>query len=162
MNHEDQSHPRYSPGPWVIVAAICERSLIDTDNRLSLIRISERFVLSTNDPTRLDLPRVPVSMAAIVVLSGSSDHDGGLFTMQINSPSGHFTRGRPVPLQFRDSGWSTRITVNLTFHFDVAGTYWIDAIFDDRVLTRIPLQVVFAVATETTMLDETECNEGEF
>ncbi len=152
MAESDQQQPpplEYPPGPWVLVAALRERQLIDSDHMLSMIRMLDRLTLTTNSPELIqNPPPITTTATVVVVLSGTSEHDGGLFTLQFNSPTGTIERGETIPLQFSDSGHPTRVTVNLTMVLRESGTYWIDVVFGDRALTRIPIRVQYRLAQE--------------
>jgi hypothetical protein len=152
MAEPDQQQPpplEYPPGPWVLVAALCERQLIDSDNLLSMIRMLDHLTVTTNNPEMMqNPPSVTASATVVIVLAGTAEHDGGLFTLQFNNPNGSVERGEAIPLRFSDSGRPTRVTVNLTMVFREAGTYWIDVLFGGRALTRIPIRIQYRLEEE--------------
>lgn len=144
----DQPTPpsEYPPGPWVTIAAICERPLVDTDGILSIIRIVDRIKLTTNDPDVLAAPApITVSALAMIVLTSGAAEISGVFALRVVSPSGLSSPGEPLPLRFPKAGATQRVTVNIELRVNEAGIYWIDVLFSDRVLTRIPLEVVLAL-----------------
>lgn len=130
-----------APRPFVQVACVCERVLVETDNVPSLIRIADTY--------HLELPQaLPADTAAAVNLtvyvslkSGDvvGEHEIGL---KLNRPDGLASEKRPWPAEFRGEAHGVSLRLNFTIANPAYGLYWFDVLWDgDEILTRIPLRL---------------------
>ncbi len=151
MPDREPPTPTYPPGPWVVVAALCDRAIVESNGLLSLIQILDRVVLTASASEVLDDPPVfGISSTVIIVLSGGPEFDGGLLALQVNSPSGRSRSGEIMPVPFPEGNHNARVTIDFQLSLKESGVYWIDVIFNERVLSRIPLQVVYQLEGETS------------
>ena len=132
------------PKPHVSVACFCETLLEDKDGTLSAIRIVDTYTLPT------DAMDVPPDVIPAIVVTGLVALKSGEVTgphtvrLVLENPLGVRTdlspkEGWPVVLKGGHSG------VNLKIRFPLGvknfGQCWFDVVFDDEVLTRMPLRL---------------------
>lgn len=127
-------------GPHLALAILCDRVLQEKDGVMSLIRVVDRFNVSG---TEREMPPSPVQTTLVVVLK-SGDYDGkGHIKVRPQAPSGKLVMEREFPVLFEGQDRGVGIVASITFMLDEEGLYWIDVLFEDAVMTRIPLRVVY-------------------
>jgi hypothetical protein len=143
--------------PYVQVACVCEKALIEPDGVVSLIRVVDTFFIET--------PPLPAGFGValpltVVVLLKSGDVVGeSEITLQAHDPEGNTIHGRtwPIVLNGGESGANLRVT--FVIQAPKFGLYWFDVRWGDEILTRIPLRIK-PKPTESTA-DEAESRETE-
>jgi hypothetical protein len=133
-----------SDGPYLQAACLCDRVLQEQDGVVTPVRLVDRVTI----------PRIPaggippgaVSQLSLLIALKSGGVTGA-HTVTIRHPPALQAPGEispiPVVLQGAENG------VNLIGLFQWIprptdeGLHWIDVLFDDRLLTRMPLRIVF-------------------
>jgi len=131
-------------GPYVQMAAICERVLQEKDGVLSIIRVIDRFAISAAGPAPPEeMPPGTISPTIVVMLKPGFIRARHNLRIVPTTPSQttlpEFSAG--VLLEGEDRG------VNLIFSAQMIvreeRLYWFDVLLDDQLLTRIPLRLVY-------------------
>ena len=132
-------------GPHLSVAVLCERVLEEKDGVLSLIRIVDRITNAATGPDAPDeMPPAPINLTA--VLSFKSGKARGSYTVKLRpeDPSGTQLPALDMPIHFEGEGdRGSNLVVNFNFVAEMAGLYWIDVLFEDDLITRMPLRVIY-------------------
>ncbi|MGE0359956.1 MAG: hypothetical protein AB7H93_08250 [Vicinamibacterales bacterium] len=135
-------------GPFVTVAAFCEKLLIEADNVASAIRIVDTYKLG-------EVPDIPpglsgVEVVPVIELNGVIAIKSGDVTgehridLVMENPLGERKKISP------DGGWPILLNggvhganIKLKFPLGVKnyGLCWFDVLFDDALLTRMPLML---------------------
>lgn len=127
------------PRPYVTAALLCEKVLEEKNGTISVIRIADRLGYHATGMPQGMKPGVQIS-GLVCLKSGpvAGDH---VIKIVLESPSAKRQEiySLPVTLKGRDHGQN--VILNMTFGIEQDGFYWFDVIFDDDVLTRIPLMV---------------------
>lgn len=136
-------------GPHLAAAFLCEKVLKEGDGVASFIRVVERFTVPKFSlPPGVQLP--PGATAAIqfnlVVILKSGDLGGGKFGMRIAlmKPDGSQSSSQPVDIFFNgadDNG--VAVVSPITIPTPEEGLHWFDVYFEERLITRIPLRVLY-------------------
>jgi hypothetical protein len=130
-----------NPKPWVQIACVCEKVLIEPDNVASLIRIVDTYLIDTPPP---ELPtdfKVGMELTAFISLKSGDVVGESEIGLRLITPDDDQHPFRMWPVEFRggESG------VNLKIGFGLAtpkfGLYWFDVLWKDEVLTRIPFRL---------------------
>jgi hypothetical protein len=143
----DRSQKMDKPRPYVTAALLCERVLQEKDGSLTLVRIAEKLQY------RLDMfgPDMPKSVKPMIPIQGlisiksgpvTGDHVIKISVEKPGSKPGSERKDaftQPVTLLGGDQGQNIILNIGLGVESD--GLYWLDVIFDEEVLTRIPLMV---------------------
>jgi hypothetical protein len=133
-------------GPYVNLAAICERVLQEGDGSLSLIRVIDRFVVSSVGP---DVPTTmpPQTLQLTIVVSLRPGQAVGRYnvTLRPETPSGQQLDAIDLPVNFEggaDRG--VNLIVRTDFVAELEGLYWFDVLLDgSTLLTRVPVRVLY-------------------
>jgi hypothetical protein len=128
--------------PYVTAALLCEKVLQEKDNSISVIRIADRV--------QYKLPEhgIPVGMKPAVQLSGFIGIKSGPVTgthqikLTVERPNGDRKEIVTYPVDFLGKDHGQNLVLNFVLNADQDGLYWFDVIFNEIVLTRIPLLVM--------------------
>ncbi len=132
-------------GPYLSTAVFCEKVLQEKDGVVSVIRIVDRFILTASGPQPPEkMP--PMTIATTAFLSFKSGFAKGSHTVKLVSmdPS-----GRPagpealLPVFFEGDDRGANITVNVNLRVAEEGLYWFEVLLGERLITKIPLRVVY-------------------
>ncbi|HEY3927259.1 MAG TPA: hypothetical protein VGL89_02685 [Candidatus Koribacter sp.] len=128
------------PKPYVSAALLCEKIIQDkNDDLISLIRIADRIFYRVEG---LGLPegvKPMIALQAFISLKAGPVTGDHVIKIESVNPKGE-RRGTvtfPTTLQGEDNGQN--IILNLNVGIDHDGLYWFDVLFDDELLTRIPV-----------------------
>src|SRR5579864_8060334 len=144
--------PVTSAKPFVQVACICERVLVEPDNVASLIRIVDTYsVQIPSAPPPTGIPVVVPLTAFISLTSGNiiGDFEVGL---RLHPPDNN-GKEQPVrrwPVEFRGGEHGTNLKIAFILQDPKSGLYWFDVLWGDDVLTRIPFRLKSDPAVEPT------------
>lgn len=131
------------PRPWVQVACICERVLMEPDSVASLIRVVDTFFIP--DPPA-ELPpdvakQLGTNLTIFVSLKSGNvrgEHEIGI---RFVPPDGLEPPVRRWPVEFRGDESGVTLTIGFGLQGNRYGLYWFDVLWGDEVLTRIPLRL---------------------
>lgn len=131
--------------PWVIVAAFCEKLLIEKDDVSSAIRIVDQYTIPSELPTGAPPDALPEILVQGLISLRSGDVVGTQKVKLImENPLGERKELSP------EGGWPAVFTggehgVNIRLQFMLGvknyGLCWFDVICDDELLTRMPLRL---------------------
>lgn len=131
-------------GPWLSLAVICEKVIEDKENRLSLIGLMDRITFAAAGPEApAQMPPVTISLMVVVGFKSGFARGSYMVGMQPVSPSGK--RGPLLSTQLlfegedRGANFISQVMANLT----EPGLHWFDIMLENRVVTRIPLRIVY-------------------
>jgi hypothetical protein len=133
-------------GPYLAAAFFCENYHEDQDKVLSAFRMVDSIVIEV--PPASQPPQALFVNVIVTLKFGSGNHE---LTFRPTSPQGERLASMKMPFSFpRDpSGMSSFNAVGpLPFPFKGAGIYWIDVLYDNKLLTRMPLLVKLASTTK--------------
>jgi hypothetical protein len=136
----DGSKAMDKPRPYVTAALICERIIQEKDESLSLVRIADRI--------QYRVEGVPAGLKPMIGVQGLVSLKSGLVTgehvIEIVSekPDGNRKTVYTLPVKFLGKDHGANVILNISLGIDQDGLYWFDVIFDEEVLTRIPLLVM--------------------
>jgi hypothetical protein len=128
------------PRPYLTAALLCERVLEEKDGTLSVIKIADRVTYRA-----IGLPSDMKPLASVTCLvclkSGpvEGDHTLRIF---VERPKGGKTLVSEIPVNLLGKDHGRNFVLNLSVGIDQDGLYWFDVVFDDELLTRIPLLFV--------------------
>jgi len=137
--------------PYVAVACVCEKAIIEPDNVVSLIRIV--------DTVHVQVPAYPLppGVGGVVGLTVFVSIRSGDVTGQhevalvLRKPTGMSepTQKWPVVLTGGEQGANLKIDFNLVLKGEASdfGLYWFDVLWGEEVLTSIPLKLIRAEPT---------------
>jgi hypothetical protein len=138
-----------TPRPLVQVACICEKVLIEPDNVPTLVRVVDTFTLPAQTPAP---PGVPTGVQLTIFVSLKSGDVVGEFEVgfRLNSPQGKKDMVRKWPVELKGGEHGANLKIDFILFSPEVGLYWFDVLWAEEVLTRIPLRLRSATASEPT------------
>lgn len=136
-------------GPYVQAALFCEKVLQERDGVLSAIRIVDRMFINVSGidaPEKLsDLPpqMTTLNIVGLVALKSGFARGSHTVVVQGRTPSQHAIPpvSFPVLLEGEDRGANVVFQMGIQARED--GLYWFDVLVNDRLMTRMPLRIVY-------------------
>lgn len=135
-------------GPFVTAALICNGISEDSDGSVSAVRIVDEVRLAVGPGAPADFPskETPVQIALwalIIIRRGDASAGKHKLKLVMEQPDG---KTRDVLKQdielpkYPNGAANARVRMALTLHS--IGTYWIDVVLDNKVLSRMALNLV--------------------
>lgn len=138
----------FERGPYLVVAAFCERALQERDGVLSLIRIIDKWTTAVTGPGPMvpdRMPPVPVNLTLAVVLKPGEARGRFMVKVRPEAPSGLRLPDVELPVLFSgapDAGANLLFGINMIATEE--GVYWFDTLLDDQLITRTPLRIEYS------------------
>ncbi len=130
------------PRPYITAALLCERVLREKDESLTLVRIADRIQYQIKGRGLPEGIKPLVSIQGLVsVKSGpvTGDHKISIIA---EKPNGDRKEAVVFPVKFLGKDQGQNLILNMNVGVDQDGLYWFDVMFDDELLTRIPLMII--------------------
>lgn len=131
-------------GPHLQMAVLCERALQEKDGVLSVIRVVDRTIVTVTAPNAPEqMP--PFNHSMTLVISFKAGAARGRQTLKIvpEDPAGQSLKAIELPVLFEGEDKGVNQTIQYTFTVNTEGLYWFDVFLDSRLVTRMPLRVVY-------------------
>ena len=122
------------------MAVLCEKVLQEKDGVLSLVRIVDRFITHGETP---EMPPKVIDATLVVVFKSGSASGKHIIKIRLEKPSGLVMPAREYPVLFEGEDRGVGIVSQMSLVLDEEGLYWIDVLFEESVVTRIPLRVLY-------------------
>jgi len=131
------------PRPYVTAALLCEKVLQEKDEVLSVLRIIDRlqYRLEMPEPIPKDLKPIINIQGLVGIKSGPCKGEHAIKVIA-EKPNGERKEAASYPVTFLGGDHGQNIILNIGLGIDQDGLYWFDVVFDEEVLTRIPLMVI--------------------
>lgn len=131
-------------GPYLIAAVICEKVLQEKDETISIIRMIDRVTLTAPASASPEtLPPIPLNLNAFISFKSGSARGRHTVKFRTETPSGIKSPEQLLPVLFEGEDRGANLILNLNIVIDQEGVYWFDVFLEDRLLTRIPLRVLY-------------------
>lgn len=139
-------------GPYLISAMLCDQVIEGKDGALSAIRIVDKIILAEVGPGLQAPAGLPagarigphqIQFTLLVVLKSGDFRGRGKVGVVPVAPSGKALGRRDVEVELHGGGHGVNVIVRGAFPPTEYGLYWFDVYFNDRPLTRSPLEVEF-------------------
>lgn len=144
MADESDSTRDIPRGPHVQLAALCENVLQESSGVLSLIRIVDRLTMSATPGAPSSMPTAQIHLKAVIALKSDTARGRSKVGLRPQKPSGIYLNEVISPVLFEGEDRGTNLIIDLNLELDEEGLYWFDVLVDDRVVTRMPLRIVYA------------------
>ena len=137
-----------SGGPYLTGAFFCEKALEETDRVPTFIRVMD--ILTIEEPKLpaqpLGQPEImPAVLVTLVVMLKSGDEKGKR-TLRIDTvtPSLKRRKGTDQTISFSGGEGGVHLRGPVPHPVNEEGVYWHEVRLDGKLLTRIPLRVVYS------------------
>jgi hypothetical protein len=130
------------PEPYLKMALVCERVLIEKDNTISFIRSIDRIVVSATGPTAPEsIP--PGNFSATIVsgwAGGLGPHEGQVRIMPPRAPAIELPT---YTMQLNSIVEGHNHINQVEIPLSSAGTYWFEFLLNGKIRSRIPFQIIY-------------------
>lgn len=131
-------------GPWLLAAVFCEKVMFEKDNTATLIRLVDRFTMTASGAAPpVKMPPANIKVTAFLYFKAGIARGSFEVTLNAYSPSRKklATMILPMLLEGEDRGSQMGVELNLQINED--GLYWVDVLLGERLVTRMPLRIVY-------------------
>jgi hypothetical protein len=138
-------------GPYLTMAVICEKVLVEQGGGLSVIRLTDTLNQSAEGPEPpQDMPPfIAEGLTMIVVLRAGEAK--GRFGVKIRpeAPGGFQLPSFEQTIQLMPGPWGASVLLPLKLAITAEGVFWFDIFLtgpamDEQLLTRVPLEVIYS------------------
>jgi hypothetical protein len=129
-------------GPHIAAAMLCDRVLQEKDGVLSLIRMVDRFVRPRPTP---QIPPQPIQVNLVISLKAGGVTTGSYkIKLRVFKPNTTAPAAEMEPEAFFEGGEDRGVNIVVPFLMlaEEDGVYWIDVLFENQLLTKIPFRVI--------------------
>jgi hypothetical protein len=131
-------------GPYLQMAVICERALQEKDGVLSIIRVIDRFTVTAAGGTAPpEMPSSVISFTIVITLKAGAIHGRYNLKLSATAPSGKTLSELSTGILLEGEDRGVNGLFNLQMPVTEEGLYWFDVSFENQLLTRMPLRLVY-------------------
>jgi hypothetical protein len=131
-------------GPFLQVAAFCEKALREADGVLSLVRLVDRYTVQTIGPDApAKMPPQVLNWTLVLVFKAGFATGRYEVRVKVVPPEGAGPPEVAFPVQFDAPHRGANLVAPMQFQADQEGTYWFEIYLGKRLMTRIPLTMVY-------------------
>lgn len=142
-------------GPFLQMAVFCEKALQEKDGVMSAIRIVDRFTLTvSSEASPGSIPTMNLAINLIIAFKSGDIRGKMELKVRPVSPSGKEMPSFTGPLFFEGGDHGSSIIIQYGLSAKEEGIYWFDIILNNKFVTKIPLRIIYAKATETKQLNQ--------
>ena len=132
-------------GPYLAAAVFCEKVLQEKDGVASIIRVVDRLIITASGPEPPEkMP--PFTLRTTVFLSFKSGIAKGSATVKFIPTDPDRRRLTPetlLPVFFEGDDRGADVVAEVTLQVKQEGLYWFEVWLDERLVTKMPLRVVY-------------------
>lgn len=153
-------------GPFVQSALFCDRLLQEADSgTISLIRLIDQFTIPWLVPASAasddeGFASANLQGTLLIGLKSGDLRGDHVVILEMRDPDGLMGRSRAYPITFEGGEQG----LNLILPFDIrpssAGVYWFSVLLEERVLTRVPIGVVYETIREQDARARSDTDES--
>ena len=151
--------------PRLLMAAICERAIVGSDNMLTIVRLIDVVTVSAVAPADEMAAAIaslgaPVQGTLVLVFKGGEVDATHQITVVAHTPTGDVHEFPKIDSVFGSlipgAVPGSNAGVNLQMSIKREGTYWFEVKLDGETVTAVPLEIVFQAAEPPASLETTE------
>jgi hypothetical protein len=135
-------------GPYLKTAVFCEHVLREVDGVPSLVRIVDRITHTRTGPDApVEMPPVPYNLRAFISLTSGEARGSHEVKIELEEPSGLRKPSMASTVLFEGEDKGVNLVLNIAATFEHQGLYWFNVYLDDKLLTKMPLRVIYSRVT---------------
>jgi len=132
-------------GPYVQMAAFCERVLHEADGVISLIRVVDRIThVERGSAAPEEMPEVHYPLTLVVTLKSGSARGRHELTFTPQLPDGQKLQPITMTIQMEGEQRGVNIISQIDIPYKLEGLYWFVISFDGQPITRVPLEIQYS------------------
>ena len=135
----------FESGPYLQVAAFCEQVIEDKSGVLSLIRVVDRITVNaagTEVPE--DMPPFDLNWKLVLVLKSGEVKGSHPIKFVLELPDVTKKQAIIVSVHLEGGNRGAQVVTDFRMKMEMPGVYWVHVYFDDELLTKLPIQVIYA------------------
>lgn len=132
------------PRPYVTAALLCEKVLQEKDESLTIVRIADKVQYRV-EGIGAKLPegiKPMLNIQGLVSMKSGSVTGEHVIKIVVVRPKGDRKEVASFPVKFLGGDQGQNIILNMGLGIEQDGLYWFDVVFDEEMLTRVPLMVI--------------------
>jgi hypothetical protein len=134
----------FEGGPYIQAACLCEMTIEDKTNTLSLIRIIDTLTQTASGPQPPeDMPPLTFRGKLVLMLKSGRARGRNSLTIRPELPSGEAQTAIAVTVHFEGEEKGQNIVTNLSYTFTQEGLYWFNVYLGENKMTAIPVRVKY-------------------
>ena len=135
----------FERGPYIQIAAFCERVLREADGVLSLIRVVDVITHTERRPDAPEeMPEIHYPLDLLISLKSGVARGRHEITIVPEQPSGETLQPITMSVNMEGEGKGVNIHSRIDIPYRFEGLYWFNVLFDGQVITRISLEVRYS------------------
>lgn len=132
-------------GPFVSIAAFCEKVIEDKSGVLSLIRVVDRLTVSTSGPNAPEvMPETSLDWFLVMTLKSGQARGSVPVSIQPELPSGLRMERVTFTPHFEGGNRGCNIVTRIGMTLKEPGVYWFRIYVGDSLATQMPLEVIYS------------------
>jgi hypothetical protein len=131
-------------GPYVAMAVFCQRLDRQPDGTVDVVGVVDGISLSRDalpGGDSIDAAAPVVRLLGLVSIRAGAVRGRHTLALRGHFPDGEMGAALTRPIELTDQAPGATIGFPFELEAREAGTYWFDVLFDDALLTRVPLLV---------------------
>lgn len=131
-------------GPFLSAAVFCEKVLQEKDGVCTLVRMVDRLIsqaTGVNPPEKM--PQLQANLTLFIALKSGFARGSYSVHVRVTNPLGRPSDVATLPVLLEGEDRGANLIGQMQIQLDEPGLYWFDVLFERRLLTRIPLRVVY-------------------
>ena len=130
-------------GPYVNLAAICEKVLQERDGVLTLVRVIDRVMVATMDQNAPpELPECKLNLTLVLALKSGDAKGRHPVAIAIEPPNGVRSAPQSIDVMFEGEDRGVNLVLNMAVEA-IEGLHWFVVAVNDQELTRVPLRIMY-------------------
>jgi hypothetical protein len=135
----------FEQGPYVQVAAFCERVLTEANGTLSLVRVVDIVTHAERRPDApKEMPEIHYPLSLVLMLKSGRARGRHEITIKPELPSGEFLPPITLTVQLEGEGKGVNLVSQIDIPYKLEGLYWFNVYFNEVLLTRISLEIRYS------------------
>ena len=135
----------FENGPYLQVAAFCEQVIEDKSGVLSLIRVVDRLTVNAaGAEVPEDMPPFDLNWKLVLVLKSGEVRGSHPIKLVPELPDLEKKQPLIVTVHLEGGNRGTNVVTDFRMRMEMPGIYWLNVYFDDELLTRMPIQVIYS------------------
>jgi len=133
----------FDTGPYVTAASFCEKVLQEKDGVITLVRMIDQINVQAQGPlVPNEMPPGNVQVTLAVMLKAGDALGAQRLQVSLHNPDSSTVNGPENSINFSaGKNGGANVIMPMLIEVKSAGLYWADIRINDRLISRIPLQI---------------------
>ena len=142
-----RAHHQAADGPYLYLAATCEKVIKEADGTLTLCRIIDKFTISAPTPS---LPPGTIVFSIVVGIRSGQAKGKRLLKVCGIDPEGVQCASGSQTIKLAGGATGMNVQFDMQLQVTQTGVYWFSVTLDDQLLSKMPLVVTYQRVVAST------------